>query len=273
MAGSPIADFRAAVPVELGLGPAVTLVFVHGAMDRATSFERVRRRLKQFNTVTYDRRGYSASAALAFSEDPFADHVADLRNVLDQVAVAAPDTPAVLVGHSAGSNVVLAVAAAGHPNVRGVVVFEPPMPWTDWWPSELAGGSTMAVYEAEGSASAAESFMRRIVGDRVWEMLPAETKAARRSEGEGLIADLMTLRGRPVQFDHAAISVPTVVGRGEKSLDHQRQASAETARLIAGSELIDLVGQGHGAHGSDPEGFSRLIHRILNILGVQPPVR
>jgi pimeloyl-ACP methyl ester carboxylesterase len=268
----PIADYRAGVADGNSSGPA-TLVFVHGAMDRATSFERVRRRLKEFNTSAYDRRGYASSAALVFGEDAFADHVADLRSVLERVSsLHPPEVPIVLVGHSAGSNIVMAVTAAGHPAVRGAVVYEPPMPWATWWPGN-AGGSTMAVYEAEGPAAAAESFMRRIVGDRVWEILPAETKEARRIEGEGLIADLMTLRGRPVQFDHRAIRVPVVVGRGEKSLEHQRRSSAETASLVPGSQLIDLLGQGHGAHGADPEGFSGLIHRILNILGVEPPVR
>jgi pimeloyl-ACP methyl ester carboxylesterase len=254
---------------------------VHGAMDRATTFDRVRRRyLKEFHTVAYDRRGYASSSSLAFSGDAFADHVSDLHGVIDEV-VAQLSVPVLLVGHSAGSNIVMAVAAQRHPAVKGLVVFEPPMPWTDWWPgqaggqvvsaanpqglpqSEKAGGSTLAVYEAEGPAAAAESFMRRVVGDRMWEMLPPETKAARRSEGEGLIADLMTLRGRPVQFDHRLIQVPTAVGFGGKSLDHQRRSSIETATLIAGSDLIELVGHGHGAHGTDPEGFSGLIHRII----------
>jgi pimeloyl-ACP methyl ester carboxylesterase len=269
-------------------------------MDRATTFDRVRRRhLTEFHTLAYDRRGYASSSGFAFGGDAFADHVADLRGVIDEV-VAQLSVPVVLVGHSAGSNIVMAVAAQRHPAVKGLVVFEPPMPWTDWWPgqaggqvvsaanpqglpqsekaggqvvsaanpqglpqSEKAGGSTLAVYEAEGPAAAAESFMRRVVGDRMWEMLPPETKAARRSEGEGLIADLMTLRGRPVQFDHRLIQVPTAVGFGGKSLDHQRRSSIETATLIAGSDLIELVGHGHGAHGTDPEGFSGLIHRII----------
>jgi pimeloyl-ACP methyl ester carboxylesterase len=261
------ADLRVGVSIEsvssrIETVSPLCIVMVHGAMDRATTFDRVRRRyLKEFHTVAYDRRGYASSSSLTFSGDAFADHVADLRGVIDDV-VEQLSVPVVLVGHSAGSNIVMAVAAQRLPAVKGLVVFEPPMPWADWWPGQ-AGGSTLAVYEAEGPAAAAESFMRRVVGDRLWEMLPPETKAARRAEGEGLMADLTTLRGRPVQFDHRRITIPTSVGFGEKSLDHQRRLSVETASLIAGSDLIELVGHGHGAHGTDPEGFSGLIHRII----------
>src|SRR5690606_37540775 len=39
----------------------MTVLFVHGAMDRATSFGRVMRRLPQLDTVAVDRRGYGDS--------------------------------------------------------------------------------------------------------------------------------------------------------------------------------------------------------------------
>jgi pimeloyl-ACP methyl ester carboxylesterase len=243
------------------------LVFVHGAMDRGTSFDRVRRRFADYPTVAYDRRGYADSVSLPFGEDAFADHVADLLAVVHGLEGGElGPRPLVLIGHSAGSNIVLAVAeqllgSASH-RVTGAVVFEPPMPWTDWWPGN-AGGSTIAAFEADGPEAAAESFMRRIVTDRVWERLPAQTRASRRSEGMGLIADLMTLRGRPAQFDYSAITIPVVVGKGEKSQPHQRRSSDDTAALLPQAELVELSNHGHGAHSSDPEGFSGLIHRVL----------
>ncbi len=211
-------------------------------------------------TVAYDRRGYASSVPLPFSADPFADHVADLRSLIRLVGV---NAPVVLIGHSAGSNMALA-AAQEEPLVVGAVVYEPPMSWTDWWPSS-AGGSTLAVHADHGPEAAAEAFMRRIVGDAIWERLPAVTRNARRSEGSALYADLSTLRGRPVQFDHGAIQVPVVVGRGEKSIPHHRRASAETAALLPKGELVDLPGQGHSGHTGDPAGFVGLIQRIAAV--------
>ena len=79
------------------------LVFVHGAMDRGTSFDRVRRRFATFPgahpTVAYDRRGYADSVVLPFGEDPFADHVADLLAVLHDLQLG--NGPLILIGHSA----------------------------------------------------------------------------------------------------------------------------------------------------------------------------
>jgi pimeloyl-ACP methyl ester carboxylesterase len=232
--------------------------FVHGAMDRGSSWDKVRRRLPEYETVAFDRRGYAESAGLSFSADPFADHVEDLTQLISQFAA---QKAVVLVGHSAGSNIVLA-AAERLPNVVGAVVFEPPMPWTDWWPSS-AGGSTLSVYAAEGPEAAAESFMRRIVGDSIWERLPSATRDARRREGLALVADLSTLRGRPVQFDHGVVQIPVVVGCGELSLPHHREGARRTADQLPAGALVELAGQRHGAHSSDPVGFVGLIHRVL----------
>jgi pimeloyl-ACP methyl ester carboxylesterase len=244
------------------------LVFVHGAMDRGTSFDRVRRRFTTNTTVAYDRRGYAGSTHLLGGADAFHDHVNDLGLILDELPeVVGHDVESVvLIGHSAGSNVVFAVSAS-RPEVIGTVTFEPPMPWLDWWPSS-AGGSTLAVFEADGPEAAAESFMRRIVGDQTWERLPIATQAARRAEGAALVADLTTLRGRPVQFEHRAITVPSVVGRGELSQAHQRRSSEVAVELLgAVGRLVDIPGASHGAHGSHPDQFANLVKLVGGVPG------
>lgn len=229
-------------------------------MDRASSWDKVRRRITGSTTVAYDRRGYESSVALPFSSDPFADHVADLRVL---IAAVRRGQPVVLVGHSAGSNVVLAAAELER-SVVGAVVYEPPMPWTDWWPSS-AGASTLSVHAEHGPEAAAEAFMRRIVGDAIWERLPAATREVRRSEGTALHADLSTLRGRPVQFAHRSIGVPVVVGCGQLSIPHHRRSAEETAMLLPRGDLVELEGQAHGGHTSDPAGFVGLIERAVSL--------
>jgi pimeloyl-ACP methyl ester carboxylesterase len=247
------------------------VVFVHGAMDRATSFDRVRRRMAQLTTrpnvvsVAYDRRGYAASTSIPFGNDPFADHVGDLNAIIDELHAVAPQAQVVLVGHSAGSNVAFSVAST-RPEIAAVVGFEPPMPWLEWWPS-FAGGSTLSVFKASGPEAAAEAFMRRIVGDDRWERLPASTKAARRAEGLALVADLSTLRGRPAQFDHAAIRCPAVVGHGGKSLPHQQRSTEVAVELIGSQCQLRVIPEaGHGAHGSHPDQFVDLILVALDLI-------
>jgi pimeloyl-ACP methyl ester carboxylesterase len=233
-------------------------------MDRLTSFEWVRRRFPGHLSLAYDRRGYAGSLGLTArpgSQSPFSNHVSDLVDIIDSEPVLL-GRAIVLIGHSYGTNVAIGAACERVDRVVGLVGYEPPMPWADWWPG-AAGGSTLSVGESEGSAAAAEAFMRRIVGDQIWERLPSKTKEARRLEGDALLADLGSLRGRPSPIDHALCRCPAVIGFGSNSLTHQQEASRRTAELLPDAELVELFDSTHGAHSSNPDGFSDLIRRVL----------
>ena len=102
--------------------------------------------------VRYDRRGYGRATPHA---GPFtiAAHVDDLLHLLDE-------RPAVLVGHSLGGDIVLAAAARRPDLALGVSAFEPPMPWTDWWPRDSA--SAEAVAAAADSAERDDAHRRTV---------------------------------------------------------------------------------------------------------------
>jgi pimeloyl-ACP methyl ester carboxylesterase len=136
------------------------------------------------------------------------------------------------------------------------------MPWTGWWP-DTAGGSTIEAGRVGGPHAAAESFMRRIVGDQIWDRLPAHTKESRRAEGGALLADLGSLRGGPSPVDHQACVVPSVIGYGELSLSHQQEAARETATLLPAAELTELPGTGHGCLTGNPTGYAAMVRRVI----------
>jgi hypothetical protein len=46
------------------------------------------------------------------------------------------------------------------------------------------------------------------------------------------------------------------VGRGELSGAHYRDTAVETAALLGGGDVTVLVGAGHGAHLSHPDGVA-----------------
>lgn len=248
----PVADVRAGDPD----GPIV--VCVHGGMDRTAAFARIRRGLHQaipgVTSVAYDRRGYASSVQLPVAWD-FARQVDDLAAVTD--GVTRPDTPGarrpvVIVGHSLGGTIALAYAARQPDGLVGVVVGEPPMSWLPWWPAS-AGASTLAVFARSGPEAAAESFMRRIVGDRAWELLPESTRAARRGEGEAIVADLSSLRAGGEPFRFGDIAVPVVVVRGTRSPWHNRRGSAYAAARVPTGELRVLDGARHAVHTERPD--------------------
>jgi pimeloyl-ACP methyl ester carboxylesterase len=240
-------------PLQDGPAAGALVVMVHGSMDRATSFRRVVARLPDFTVVTYDRRGYAGSANVRPATD-FSVQVDDLLEVLG-------GRPAVVVGHSLGGDVVLGAAEARPDLIDSAFVFEPPQMWLGWWQQVSIGDA--AVQEAgENGAAAAESFMRRMIGDRAWERLPAATRQQRQAEGAALVAELQGLRRR-VPFDPAAISIPVIVGYGTDTRPHHQRGAKELADALPKGELATIQACGHGAHLSHPDNFAGLVRRAL----------
>ncbi len=229
------------------------VALVHGSMDRGPSFSRVVTRLSDLQVLTYDRRGYHRSRDARPLARTLDEHVDDLFAVL-------AGRHAVAAGHSYGGAMALAAAWRRPEQIRAVVAYEPPAPWLPWWPKRSAGGSAA---DARGPEDAAESFMRRVIGDARWERLPERTRARRRDEGPALIAEMTSLRDGGAPFDPAGVAVPTVIARGELSAPHHRRGAEAFAGLIPGAELVEVEGAGHGAHLTHPDAFAATVRRAL----------
>ena len=228
---------------------APTVVVVHGAMDRASSFGRVARQLHDLEVVRYDRRGYGRSAHVPVGS--LDDHVEDLLAVVD-------GRPVCLFGHSIGGVIALVAAERSPELVRSLLVYEPPAPWSSWWPAARAG--TAAGAGARDPEDEAEAFMRRAIGDRYWERLPARTRAERRSEGPALLADIASLRGS-CPFQPASVVAPTLVASGGETSAWHARAARELAAALPDATLSVVAGAGHGVHLSHPTATAELVRR------------
>lgn len=244
-------------------GDGAAVVLVHGTMDRSSSFGRVRRTLDGARVARYDRRGYGRSVELGPPES-FQQQVDDL---LDVIGWTVGDGPAPIVfGHSYGGTVALATAAQAPDRLAGVVVFEAPLPWMDWWPSGSAGAA--AVASAHAPEDAGEGFMRRMVGDDRWERLPRRTREARRAEGATLVAELAHLRPpHPPPFDLGSIRVPVLAGHGTEGADHHGEAARTVASGVPGADLEVVQGSGHGVHLTHPAAVAAMVQRLAAELG------
>ncbi|HET6773976.1 MAG TPA: alpha/beta hydrolase [Acidimicrobiales bacterium] len=264
---------------EVGEGPLVALV--HGSMDRSGGMLRVRRLLQEsYRVLRYDRRGYARSLG-AGPPSSFDEQVDDLAGLL-------AGRPAVVVGHSFGGIVCLALAERRPELVRAVLAYEAPKLWAPWWPGSSAGRGALAVARAgagatepvasgdtpgdagaravsnqsELGAEAAEWFLRRMIGDAMWERLPATMRAERRAEGPTLVAEMASVRPpAPPPFDAAAIPVPVVAVHGSEARPHHVRATGELARSAPRAELQVIAGADHGAHLSHPVELADLVRR------------
>lgn len=226
---------------------------VHGSMDRQSAWRKLAKSLSgQHRVLTYDRRGYATSAAM---DGPFsmAGQVADLLAVLD-------GRTSVLVGHSFGGAVALACAQR-HPHlVSGVAVYESPMSWEPWW-SQDSGGALAASMRDDPEA-AAEAFLKRFIGDRLWNRLPEATRLARRAEGRALVGELSDLRQKPA-WSPPNIGVPVMSSCGSRARDYVRQG-AEIIGSLPDARLVVLDGAHHNAHSAEPVAFEeKLIQPLL----------
>jgi pimeloyl-ACP methyl ester carboxylesterase len=249
IAGLHIVDHPASGAGE----PPLVVVLVHGSLDRGTSFARVVRRLPDLHVITYDRRGYHRSRRATPLATSLEDHVADLVAIVDR-------RPSVLVGHSYGGDVALGAAAAAPDAVRAVGVYEPPLPWSDWWPRR-----TSSNIAAEDPAAFAEGFFRRVVGDHAWDRLPENARAERRADGPALVAELASIRRDRSPIDLASIVVPVVLGRGSRSLPHHRRAIDALVDILPVTEVIEFPGATHGAHISHPDAFAAFVRRVAEL--------
>lgn len=222
-------------------------------MDRAAGFRRTIVQLPHRPVLAYDRRGYARSRAV----DPpsvVAPHVDDLAVACDVAAERWGAAP-VVVGHSFGGIVALHLLARGaaRSGAVGAVVWEAPLGWKEWYP---ARGADLVDLDP---ADAAEGFMRSMIGNRLWERLPAAMRAERRAEGPALVADVVAARAPSAEVAFGRIDALVVVGCGTRSrADHQRSAR-EAAAAISGARLQVIEGADHGIHLSAPGAFADLI--------------
>lgn len=252
--------------------PAAIILFVHGAMDRAASFGRVMRRMDDVHTIAHDRRGYAGSigaprreAHAAEEPNTLADHVDDLRAVLEWATAETPGVPVVVVGHSLGGLVALLAAAGDRAgaleSIDAVCAFEAPLPWTD--PGRRTSGTqAIEVGRDRGPGAAAELFYRSMVGDSAWERLAARERALRVAEGPALLAELLDARQprATVPLVHPGVELHLAVA--ENGPEHLHRATARLAEAT-GVPVHTIAGAGHGAHLSHPGEFSQWVRRAL----------
>jgi pimeloyl-ACP methyl ester carboxylesterase len=234
---------------ESGTGPLVVLI--HGAMDRSGGMLRTRRLLQhEFRVIRYDRRGYGRSKG-AVPSASFSVQVSDLVKVLD-------GRSAVIAGHSFGGVIGLGLASRSPSLVRAVLAYEAPIMWEEWWPGAAAS------MPDESPEYAAEWFLRRMIGDDMWERLPRSVRADRRAEGRALIADLQSVRPpAPPPYEPSRITVPVIAAYGSAGRSHHRRAAEELARRIPHASLAVVPGANHGVHLSMPEAFAGLVRRAV----------
>jgi pimeloyl-ACP methyl ester carboxylesterase len=190
--------------------------------------------------LLYDRRGYAASRDVEPRAVGIGDHVEDLRHLLDH-------RRAVLFGHSYGGDVALALAQRHPELVEAVVVFEPPLPWLDFWRASYPNFDPSPGPEPTPE-QVAERFIRRMIGERRYGRIPAATRVELARDGQALATELASIRRDPPPFDPGLIEAPVVVVWGAETPERHRRGAEWLAKSLRHASIQMVQGAGHNGH-------------------------
>jgi pimeloyl-ACP methyl ester carboxylesterase len=235
---------RADVPLQV--------VLVHGAPDRARSFNATVRELTGYAVTTYDRRGYGQRAGhQPLPSGDIFEHADDLIAVLG-------GRPGAVVGHSFGAIVAMAASIKAPHLITALGLWEPPLVWTSWWPDNRMRRATEKLVASTDLVMLGELYTRTAMGEAVWQALPSARRASYRAEGAALHADMRSILSEP--YSLASLAAPILVGCGSGG----NQGYDDVARRLASflsAELFELPGAPHMVHVAQPEAFAHFVIR------------
>ncbi|HEX4530227.1 MAG TPA: alpha/beta hydrolase [Acidimicrobiia bacterium] len=218
---------------------APVVLLIHGLLDSGASFDGVVRELVPEHTVvTYDRRGWGRSRGDAPPRS--------LAEQADDAVAALDGRRATVVGHSYGSVVGLMTAVRRPDLVASVAIFEPTVPWTDWWPD----------YDEmmRRSAELGPMFKRWSVGQA------RRTPDERAADDVSMARDFSFVEEPP--FDFADVGVPCLVGGSVDTTPWDYESGARLAAIFD-APLVSFEDAGHTVHRTHPREFADFARRAV----------
>lgn len=256
------------------LGSRPPLVFLHGLMGYGLNWKRIANAFQSSGQVLiFDQRGHGKSyhPETGYSPEDYAD---DLALLIDALGWETID----LVGHSMGGRNALNFAFRFPQRVRRFVM-------VDMGP-EVAPGSSERIQALidlvpvpfQNKLLAKEFFMNefpKLIPQNPQSQTLGQYFYANMAEDEkGLVSWRFSLKaiteslkgGRSKNYwsEWEALTMPTLVIRGEKSEDLTSEIYLEMLKRNPLSRGVEVKGAGHWVHFDRPEKFTQILKRFLN---------
>jgi pimeloyl-ACP methyl ester carboxylesterase len=244
---------------EEGAGPAV--VFVHGwTLDLEAWEPQALALAGAFRVVRYDRRGFGLSAG-----DPGRQADAeDLARILERLAPARP----VVVGHSQGARVALAVALAHPGRLAGLVLDGPPDEagtGVDARDPDFSVDGYCELVAARGADAFREAWQAHPLM-RLYGAAPEAAARLTRMLARYPARDLASPAAPTPPHGAAALArlaLPVLIINGEFDTPHRRRAAEAIVRALPEAEHVVLQGAGHLPNLDDPDAYNGALRAFL----------
>jgi len=234
------------------------ILLLHATLSNGLQLSRVARLLaERARVLVPDRRGSGGSSLPHPRAISLDEHVSDALALLDAEGV----ERALVVGHSFGGLLALALAAADPGRVAAVVAYEPPLLEVidAAGIGELAGvrARVAAAYSSGGGPAAAETFLRAIGSSAMLDGLPAAQRSALLSRGDGVLADLGFLER--AAFDAGRIGCPVTLVTGGDSEPFYGAIAEALTKAIVGSRRVEMAAARHDTPITEPARFAEVV--------------
>lgn len=258
------ADGTSIHAIDTGRGHPI--VVLHGGMQAAMRWDDVAGRLAdRWRLVAIERRVYGRSGE---QKSPYS--VA--RDVEDAAAVlAALGDPAILLGHSSGGVSALEAVLTLRDRLAGLILYEPPVA-----AGGLFGGDAQPRADAALAAGDRDECLRIFFTEMVQFPELAVTYMRTSPDFAGGWGEMKRLAPAQMEDNHAiqalprgidrfaAITVPTLLLKGDQSPEHLQDGVDALHGIIAGSTVETFIGHGHGANLEAPAEMAAAIDRFAS---------
>jgi pimeloyl-ACP methyl ester carboxylesterase len=227
---------------EIGSGAPV--LCIHGTSSSALVWGDALAPLAEVGRViTYDRRGHTRSERPhPYEVTSVAEHAADAAALLEGLRAA----PAVVIGRSYGGEIALELALQHPAMVAALVLLEPAVLGLSASAASFVEPLTRQVLQmsTQSPHAVAETFLRAVAGDAVWEAFPRPLKEMFAENGPAIAAEF---RGGywDVTLDSLkTVQVPALLVMSEESPQPFREVAEAITAAIPGAQSC-LVPGGH----------------------------
>ena len=248
--------------IDEGKGPAI--LFVHGfPLSRGCWRPQIDALRSQYRCIAPDLRGFGASEATpgpvaAVTMDQYADDIAKLVQALGT-------GPVVLVGHSMGGYVALAIAGK-HPEILRALVLVATRAGQDTPEAAAGRRKTAEAVRTTGTQMVIDAMTPKMIApsNDSKALLDAVRGFMEPASRDGVIGALLGMADRPDATPGLAnIDVPTLVVTGEEDAIIDPGESQALEQAIPGARLQVIPDAGHFVALEQPEAFNRELESWL----------
>ena len=244
------------------VGRGVPILLIHPAGSTATTWGPVSEELARMGRViAYDRRGYARSGGKPVRS--ISPHTADAAAILEALC----ESPAVVVGTSAGAAIAVDLAVRRPELVQVVIAHEFPWRYARHLPtaSQVTALAKIGLLALGGRHSAAAETLLSSAyayrdGGTAWDSFPEEWRRAGRENARATLVDFLNSIGvYPSRAELASIEVPVVCTYGARSPESMFRLTRSLASAIPTARAHRVEGAGHAAPFDATANFVQLI--------------